>query len=388
MDRSVAQGRPADPRTDGWSDARSIAVARGRGRRRLRRRSPCAVVLRGPGIDRFYDHFVWQAEAFLEGQAAIRYPVGRGVAGNEYFQDVLPVAAERRRRRAALIPFPPLPAIVLAAVRRALGARHGRPGRLRGPRRASTSGSAGGCSGGCRCASGSGSRRRSSSPSARSSGTPRSSARPGTWPTSSRSAWRCSRSGFALGADPRRRSTTRGRRPPASARDRRVAAVAPRPARRVDGRQFLAGLLFGLACTARLTIAVRGAVLRARRGRRQLVGGAAARPASARRIPVGRAARLQPRDDRPRLPPGLRVPVPSSRRPATRRSATTSTGPSRTRATSRRTSGSCCSACRSSLPDTCPIARRDDRGVLHGAGRRARPVRRATARSPCPATSG
>ncbi len=26
--------------------------------------------------DRFYDHFVWQASAFLEGQAAIRYPVG------------------------------------------------------------------------------------------------------------------------------------------------------------------------------------------------------------------------------------------------------------------------------------------------------------------------
>ncbi len=64
--------------------------------------------------DRFYDHFVWQAAAFLEGQAAIRYPVGSGPDGygNWYFQDVLPVAPIGGVPR-GLIPFPPLPAVLL-----------------------------------------------------------------------------------------------------------------------------------------------------------------------------------------------------------------------------------------------------------------------------------
>jgi hypothetical protein len=64
--------------------------------------------------DRFYDHFIWQAAAFLEGQAAIRYPVW-GTAesiGNAYFQDVLPVVSSDGVSR-ALLPFPPLPALVL-----------------------------------------------------------------------------------------------------------------------------------------------------------------------------------------------------------------------------------------------------------------------------------
>jgi hypothetical protein len=51
---------------------------------------------------------VWQASAFLEGQAAIRYPV----PGNDYYQDVLPVAPIDGVPR-GLIPFPPLPAIIL-----------------------------------------------------------------------------------------------------------------------------------------------------------------------------------------------------------------------------------------------------------------------------------
>ena len=64
--------------------------------------------------DRFYDHFVWQAAAFLEGQAAIRYPVADSAErlGNWFFQDVLPVAPTDGIAR-GLIPFPPLPAIVL-----------------------------------------------------------------------------------------------------------------------------------------------------------------------------------------------------------------------------------------------------------------------------------
>jgi hypothetical protein len=64
----------------------------------------------------WYDHFVWQAEAFLDGQTAIRYPVGPDGAlrGNAYFQDILPIGdpGDTGASR-GLIPFPPLPAILL-----------------------------------------------------------------------------------------------------------------------------------------------------------------------------------------------------------------------------------------------------------------------------------
>ncbi len=55
-----------------------------------------------------YDHFVWQAQAFLEGRTEIEYPVTEGPYRNGHFQDVLPVSSDRGQ-----IPFPPLPAIVL-----------------------------------------------------------------------------------------------------------------------------------------------------------------------------------------------------------------------------------------------------------------------------------
>ena len=59
---------------------------------------------------RFYNHFEWQALAFLQGYTSIPYPV-EGTAtspGNAFFQDVLPISTTR-----GIIPFPPLPAIVL-----------------------------------------------------------------------------------------------------------------------------------------------------------------------------------------------------------------------------------------------------------------------------------
>ncbi len=55
-----------------------------------------------------YDHFVWQADAFLHGRAEIAYPVTEGPYQNGYFQDVLPVADGL-----AQVPFPPLPAVLL-----------------------------------------------------------------------------------------------------------------------------------------------------------------------------------------------------------------------------------------------------------------------------------
>ena len=66
-------------------------------------------------VERYYDHFVWQAAAFLEGHAAIRYPVpsASGQPGNAFFQDVLPVVASVDGLPRGLIPFPPLPALIL-----------------------------------------------------------------------------------------------------------------------------------------------------------------------------------------------------------------------------------------------------------------------------------
>lgn len=65
---------------------------------------------------RFYNHFVWQAQAFLDGRAEIDYPVRATdeSIGNAFFQDVLPVEPARGDEPGkGLIPFPPLPAILL-----------------------------------------------------------------------------------------------------------------------------------------------------------------------------------------------------------------------------------------------------------------------------------
>ena len=67
-------------------------------------------LLSNPERYNFYDHFVWQADAFLRGEAAIPYPVEATAdsPGNAYFNDVYPVSETE-----ALVPFPPLPALVL-----------------------------------------------------------------------------------------------------------------------------------------------------------------------------------------------------------------------------------------------------------------------------------
>ena len=112
MDRSVAQGRLTDPDTTSRPDAhdaRSTALAIGL----LIALGSWAVYV-ATATDHFYNHFVWQAAAFLEGHAAIRYPVlgVGGAPGNDYFQDVLPIVTTDGVPR-GLLPFPPLPALVL-----------------------------------------------------------------------------------------------------------------------------------------------------------------------------------------------------------------------------------------------------------------------------------
>jgi hypothetical protein len=70
-----------------------------------------------PGSDRYYNHFVWQALAFLHGTAIIDYPVALGgfPRGNDWMQDIYPLSqlTGDASTTGALLPFPPLPAIVL-----------------------------------------------------------------------------------------------------------------------------------------------------------------------------------------------------------------------------------------------------------------------------------
>lgn len=72
-----------------------------------------------------YNHFVWQADAFLHGRAWFQYPVENGVntvtgetvadaPDNWWYQDVYPLTdADGIDLGRVLLPFPPLPALVL-----------------------------------------------------------------------------------------------------------------------------------------------------------------------------------------------------------------------------------------------------------------------------------
>jgi hypothetical protein len=69
-----------------------------------------------PAYQAIYNHFAWQAEAWLEGEVAIRYPVEESAdgPGNAYFNDVIAVVGpDGEATGRGMIPFPPLPAVVL-----------------------------------------------------------------------------------------------------------------------------------------------------------------------------------------------------------------------------------------------------------------------------------
>jgi hypothetical protein len=69
-----------------------------------------------PAHQVIYNHFAWQAQAWLDGRLSIAYPVAASAdgPGNDYFNDVIPVVdADGLPTGRGLIPFPPLPAIVL-----------------------------------------------------------------------------------------------------------------------------------------------------------------------------------------------------------------------------------------------------------------------------------
>jgi hypothetical protein len=67
-------------------------------------------MLSNPERRNTYNHFVWQAQALLEGRFSIAYPVRTGEHVNSYFQDVMPLTGQPGR---GLLPFPPLPALAL-----------------------------------------------------------------------------------------------------------------------------------------------------------------------------------------------------------------------------------------------------------------------------------
>lgn len=78
-------------------------------------------VLSNPNRFSFYDHFVWQAQAWLDGSISIPYPVDGPLKSNSYYQDVLDLGDQALTSRLglpwqpghALIPFPPLPAVLM-----------------------------------------------------------------------------------------------------------------------------------------------------------------------------------------------------------------------------------------------------------------------------------
>jgi hypothetical protein len=205
-----------------------------------------------PGSDRIYNHFVWQALAFLDGRAAIDWPVPGFPEGNDWMQDVYPLSELNGSTTGALLPFPPLPAIVLMpfvavwglmtdirAVSVVLGSINvglawwalGRLPVSRTVRLATT------------VFFGLG----TVFWYAAQLGT--------TWFFAHVVAvtFLLLALGVALGADPGADEEV-DQAPHPAGLARAVAAHLRRPLELIDGRQFLAGLLFGIACTARLTV--------------------------------------------------------------------------------------------------------------------------------------
>ncbi len=116
MERSIAQGPLTDVRTSRRPDARSSSGATVIIGLAIAALLLGVYVASNPQRSSYYDHFVWQAEAFLDGRAAIRFPVADGPSGhgNDQFQDVIrTVGPHGELTGYGLLPFPPLPAVVL-----------------------------------------------------------------------------------------------------------------------------------------------------------------------------------------------------------------------------------------------------------------------------------
>ncbi|MBA3777694.1 MAG: hypothetical protein H0X16_00015 [Chloroflexi bacterium] len=69
-----------------------------------------AYIVSNPTRGNLYNHFVWQADAWLDGRFAIPWPVAGAAPANDYFRDVLPLPGQPGF---GLLPYPPLPALIL-----------------------------------------------------------------------------------------------------------------------------------------------------------------------------------------------------------------------------------------------------------------------------------
>jgi len=116
VERSIAQGPLTDVRTSRRPATRSSARSTVLIGLAIAAALFVVYVASNPQRPSYYNHFVWQAEAFLDGRATIRFPVADGPAGhgNDLFQDVVPAAGPHGEATGyGLLPFPPLPAVVL-----------------------------------------------------------------------------------------------------------------------------------------------------------------------------------------------------------------------------------------------------------------------------------
>ena len=227
-----------------------------------------------------YNHFVWQADAFLHGKVSFDWPVPDGAdrPPNWYFNDIYPLFdASGQPTGQVLLPFPPLPGARAAAVRRGDRAARWTRRRSRSPWRRSASASRGGCSAAC----GSGSTVRALATVLFATGTV------WWWAAAVGSTWylahlvaviaRCSPSASPC-------ATTRAPRRPRCAPRRPTTGgrwLDGPPSGRSTARRCLPGLLLGIAATARLPlvfaapflILVGGGGTRARRPVSAAVGG-------------------------------------------------------------------------------------------------------------------
>ena len=116
MDRSIAQGPSPDAGgalLDHAAPAARTTLVVGLG---LVLACLALYQLTRPAQQTIYNHFAWQAEAWLDGELSIRYPVPESAdgPGNAYFNDVIPMVDETGSATGrGMIPFPPLPAVVL-----------------------------------------------------------------------------------------------------------------------------------------------------------------------------------------------------------------------------------------------------------------------------------
>jgi hypothetical protein len=112
VERSIAEGpvpAPSQAPAGGRATTLLVGVALAVGAFAL-------YALSNPEHANLYNHFVWQADAFLHGRAWFPYPVDATTTqpANWYFQDVYPLlGANGLPDGRVLLPFPPLPAIVL-----------------------------------------------------------------------------------------------------------------------------------------------------------------------------------------------------------------------------------------------------------------------------------